>query len=85
MSLERQIMSPKERNEMLQLIDDGVRYSNAIVADLSDYSAEIRLKPEEAAPKSIIQDAIKSVKVPENVTLRDLSEDHPILRVDLKG
>lgn len=81
--LRNESLSPKERNEMLQLIDDGVRYSNAIVADLSDYSAEIRLKPEEAAPKSIIQDAIKSVKVPENVTLRNLSEDNPILRVDL--
>jgi PAS domain S-box-containing protein len=76
-------LSPKERNELLQLIDDGVRYSNAIVGDLLDYSAEIRLKLEEAAPKSIIQDAIKAVKVPESVTLRDLSEDHPILRVDL--
>jgi PAS domain S-box-containing protein len=76
-------LSPKERNEMLQVINDGVRYANAIVADLLDYSAEIRLKLEEAAPKSIVQDAVKSVKVPDNVTLRDLSEDRPALRVDL--
>lgn len=81
--LRNESLSPKERNELLQLIDDGVRHSNAIVGDLLDYSAEIRLKLEEAAPKSIIQDALKAVKVPENVTLRDLSQEHPILRVDL--
>ena len=81
--LRKDSLSPKERNEMLQVIDDCVRYSNDIVADLLDYSAEVRLKLDEAVPKSIIQAAIKSVKVPENVTLRDLSEDHPTLRVDL--
>jgi PAS domain S-box-containing protein len=81
--LRRNSSSPEARNEMLQVIDDCVRYANDIVADLLDYSAEVRLKLEEAAPKSIIQAAIKSVKVPENVTVRDLSENHPALRVDL--
>ncbi len=81
--LRKNSLNPKERSEILQVIDDCVRYSNDIVADLMDYSAEVRLKLDEAVPKSIIQAAIKSVKVPENVRLRDLSENHPTLRVDL--
>jgi PAS domain S-box-containing protein len=80
--LEQESLTAKERGEMLQLIQDNVEYSDAIVRDLSEYSAEIQLKLAETTPKSIAKDAIKAVKVPKNVTVQDLSEDHPPFRVD---
>ena len=67
---------------MLQVIEKSVHYSDAIVKDLSDYAAEIKLKLAEATPKSITRDAIGAVKVPQNVRVQDLSEDQPTLRVD---
>jgi PAS domain S-box-containing protein len=81
--LQKESLTAKERDEMLELIQDSVEYGDTIVRDLSDYSAaEIQLKLAEATPKSITRDAIGAVKIPEYVTVQDLSEDQPTLRVD---
>jgi PAS domain S-box-containing protein len=81
--LKQESLTAEERNEMLQLIEKSVNYSDAIIKDLSEYSAEIKLNLAEATPKSISRDAIGAVKVPQNVTVQDFSEDQPTLRVDL--
>jgi PAS domain S-box-containing protein len=75
-------LSAKERDEMLQVIGTSLEHADAIIRDLSDYAAEFQLSLAGASPKSIIIDAIGSVKVPGNVAVRDLSEDHPTFRVD---
>jgi PAS domain S-box-containing protein len=80
--LKQESLTAEERNEMLQVIEKSIQYSDAIIRDLSEYSAEIKLKIAEATPKSITRDAIGAVKVPQNVTIQDLSEDQPTLRVD---
>ncbi|HMK84185.1 MAG TPA: PAS domain S-box protein, partial [Candidatus Bathyarchaeia archaeon] len=80
--LKQEPLTPNERNEMLQVIEKSLQYSDIIIRDLSDYSAEIRLNLGEATPRSITRDAIGAVKVPQNVLVQDLSEDQPILRVD---
>jgi len=80
--LRQESLTAEERNEMLGVIEKSVQYSDAIVRDLSDYSAEIKLKLAKATPKSITRDAIEAVTVPQNVTVQDLSEDQPTLRVD---
>ena len=80
--LKQESLTAKERNEMIQLIEDNVEYSDAIVRDLSEYSTEIQLKLVETTPKSITREAIQAVKVPEKITVQDLSEDHPAIRVD---
>ena len=80
--LRQESLTPKERNEMLQVIEKSLQYSDTIIRDLSDYSTEIQLKLVEATPKSITIDAISAVKVPQNVKVQDLSEDQPTLRVD---
>ncbi len=80
--LKQESLTAEERKEMLQVIEKSVHYSDAIVKDLQDYSAEIKLELAEATPRSITRNAIEAVKVPQNVTVQDLSEDQPILRVD---
>jgi PAS domain S-box-containing protein len=80
--LKQESLTAEERNEMLQLIQDNVEHSDAIVGDLLDYSSEIQLEPIEITPKSITSGAIEAVKVPERVTVLDLSVDHPVFRVD---
>jgi PAS domain S-box-containing protein len=81
--LRRESLTAEERDEMLQLIQKNVEYSDAIVRDLSEYSAEIQLKLVETTLKSITGGAIQAVKVPEKVIVQDLSKDHPAFRVDL--
>jgi two-component system sporulation sensor kinase A len=80
--LKQESLTAKERNEMLQSIEKNVNYSDAIIRDLSEYSAEIKLKLAEATPKSITRDVIGALKVPQNVNVQDLSEDQPTLEVD---
>jgi signal transduction histidine kinase len=75
-------LTTKERDEMLQVIEKSLQYSDTIIRDLSDYSTEIQLKLVEATPKSITRDAIGAVKVPQNVRVQNLSEDQPTLRID---
>ena len=80
--LKQESLTAEERNEMLRVIEKSLNYSDAIIRDLSDYSAEIRLKLAEATPKSIAREAMGAVKIPRNVTVQDLSEDQPTLIVD---
>jgi signal transduction histidine kinase len=80
--LKQESLTAEERNEMLQVIEKSLDYSDAIIKDLSDYSAEIQLELAQATPMSITRDAIGAVKVPQNVRVQDLSEDQPTLRVD---
>jgi PAS domain S-box-containing protein len=80
--LKQESLAAEERNEMLQVIEKSAHYADAIVKDLSDYAAEIKLKLAEATPKSITRDAIEAIEVPQNVTIQDLSEDNPTLSVD---
>jgi signal transduction histidine kinase len=76
--LREEALTREERDEMLQLIHGSVEYSDSIVRDLLEYSGEIQLKPAETTTKTIIRDAIKTVKIPEKITVQDLSEDHEI-------
>jgi two-component system sensor kinase FixL len=73
----------KNTEEMLELIERGVRNSNHIITDLLDYSREIRLEPTETTPKIITRQALSSVVVPKNIKVRDLTEDEPKIKVDV--
>jgi PAS domain S-box-containing protein len=80
--LNQESLTAKERSEMLQLIQDNVEYADAIVRDLSAYSAEIHLKLTDTTPKSIVEEALRGVRVPREVAVQDVSEEHPTIKVD---
>jgi PAS domain S-box-containing protein len=80
--LRQEPLKPNERDEMLQLIQRNIEYSDAIVRDLSEYSGEIHLELAETTPKSITREAAHAVKAPAKVIMQNHSQDHPALRVD---
>ena len=80
--LNQDSLTAKERSEMLQLIQDNVEYADAIVRDLSAYSAEIHLKLADTTPKSIVKEALRGVRVPREVKVHNVSEEHPTIKVD---
>jgi PAS domain S-box-containing protein len=82
--LKQESLTVKERDEMLQLIQRSVDYSESIVRDLSAYSGEIHLKPVEATPRSIVTEALSGVRVPREVAVNDFSAEYPALTVDLE-
>ncbi len=80
--LKQEALTAKERDEMLRLIEDSVGYSDAIVGDLTEYSAEIKLNLIETTPKAIVREALGKVSVPRVVTVHDRSEERPTIKVD---
>ncbi|NWG11208.1 PAS domain S-box protein [Candidatus Bathyarchaeota archaeon] len=74
----------KPLEEMLKLIEENVEYSEKIVSDLLEYSREIRLEPAKTTPKSIINQALSSVKIPVNIQVSDGTRDEPEVRMDVQ-
>jgi len=81
--LKESSLGEKEKNEMLQVIEKCLAYSDAIVRDLTDYSSTIQLTLEEATPKRVVAATLGAVHVPQNIAVQDSTEDHPFLSVDL--
>jgi PAS domain S-box-containing protein len=80
--LRQESLTAQERKQMLQLIDDDVKYSNEIVSDLSDYSTEIHLDLAVTDPKKIITVALEAVTVPEKIKVQNQSQEQPAITVD---
>ena len=72
----------KKSREMLELVEKSIGYSNKIISDLLEYSKEILLELTETTPKSIIKDALTSIKIPKNTRTSDLTENKPKIKVD---
>jgi PAS domain S-box-containing protein len=82
--LRQESLTAKERDEMLQLIQSCVEYSDAIIRDLSEYSAEIlELALADTTPKSLTREAIQAIRIPPTVSVQDLTQTHPTLKVDM--
>ena len=70
--------------EMLELIDKGVQHADRIITDLMEYSKEIRLQLSETTPKTVVKEALAMIQVPKNVQLIDLSQDEPVMKMDVE-
>jgi len=70
--------------EMLELIEKDVEYSDKIIADLLDYSRELRLEYTETTPKLIIKEILSLIAVPKNVKVIDSTKNEPKTNIDLE-
>jgi signal transduction histidine kinase len=68
--------------KMIDVIEKNVEYSNKIVNDLLDYSREIRLELAQVTPKTIIQETLSTMKIPEAVKVKNLVQDTPRIELD---
>jgi PAS domain S-box-containing protein len=75
-------LTREDRTKMLQLIDDGVEYSNKIVSDLLDYSREIHLTFAVVKLRDITRTALQTVKVPESINVRDQIQEQTLITAD---
>jgi PAS domain S-box-containing protein len=72
-----------ETMEMLTLIKSSIGYADNIVKDLMDYSSEIHLELTESTAKAVTEAALLQVKIPDNVTVRDLTQETPRVIIDV--
>jgi PAS domain S-box-containing protein len=68
--------------EMLRIIQKDVENSNKIINDLLEYSGEIKLDLKDSGPRSIVKEALSTVKIPKNVQVANLTRDEPKINVD---
>ncbi len=71
-------------NEMLELIEKDIEYSNKIVNDLLEYSKEMQLELTDTTPKSVMKEALSLVKIPDNINVLDKTSNEPRLMVDVE-
>jgi len=71
-------------NEMLELIEKDIEYSNKIINDLLEYSKEMQLELTETTPKSIMKEVLYLVKIPDNIKVMDKTGNEPRLVVDIE-
>ena len=72
----------KDGLRMLEMLEEDIDRSNKIINDLLDYSAKIRLDPEITDINSILKQTCRSLKIPENIKLVDLTKQEPKIEVD---
>jgi PAS domain S-box-containing protein len=71
-----------DQNQMYEIIDSSIEHANKIINDLLDYSRGITLDYSEVTPKSLVQDSILTIEVPNRIIIIDTVEDRPIINVD---
>jgi signal transduction histidine kinase len=72
----------KKTNEMLELIDKDIQYSNKIINDLLDFSRDIRLARARITIKSLVEETLAKMKIPKKVEIVNLTEGAPEVSVD---
>lgn len=80
---------PPQKNdrqrEMLELIDENVKYSDKIVSDLLDYSTELRLQLVETDPQSLVKEALSMARVSDNIKVVIDTPSTSTFKADLLG
>ncbi|MEM3357163.1 MAG: histidine kinase dimerization/phospho-acceptor domain-containing protein, partial [Candidatus Bathyarchaeia archaeon] len=60
--------------EMLETIEKAIENSNKIINDLLEYSQDLKLDCTEGSLKSILQDALSRVNIPEQIRVVDATD-----------
>jgi signal transduction histidine kinase len=69
-------------NEMLKTIDNCVEYSEKIVADLLDYSREIKLDKIKSNPRKLVTDSLSTLAIQSNIQVINEATDEFSVLVD---
>lgn len=75
-------LQPNQAQEMFEIIEKCVDYSNRIINDLLDYSRELTLDLENISLKKVLNDAVLMVSIPEKIKVENKLEDTIVLKAD---
>ena len=70
---------------VLQRIQDSIRYSEKIIRDLLDYSANLNIEYDESNPHLLVQQSLRGIVIPAGIEVVDLTQENPKLHVDIEG
>jgi signal transduction histidine kinase len=69
---------------MLHLIEDAIQRSDKIINDLLTYSKELELDLSTSNAKSLIEQSLASMKIPENINVVNHTKEQPRVEVDVE-
>jgi sensor domain CHASE-containing protein/nitrogen-specific signal transduction histidine kinase len=74
-------MNAREK-EMVETIERAIAHSDKIISDLLKYAEEMKLNLSETEPKSILSEVLPHVKVPNDITILDKTQETPRIKCD---
>jgi signal transduction histidine kinase len=69
-------------NTMMNAIDNAIEHANRIVTELLDYSREIRLGIAKCSPKTLLQNALAMIQIPNPVKIMNHTQNEPTMKTD---
>ncbi|MCW4005892.1 MAG: PAS domain S-box protein [Candidatus Bathyarchaeota archaeon] len=72
----------EQREDILKTINLAIDDADRIVTSLIEYSGEVVLHPKQCTPKTLIQNALSKLKVPQTVRIQDKTRNEPTLLLD---
>jgi PAS domain S-box-containing protein len=77
-------MEDETAQKMFEIIERDIEYSNKIVNDLLDYSRAMDLELSATNPKRLVEEALESIVMPENIRVVNLTQDEPDINIDIQ-
>jgi signal transduction histidine kinase len=74
-------MNAREK-EMVDTIENAIAYSDKIISDLLKYAEEMKLNLSETQPKSILNQVLPHMKIPDNVRILDKTHETTKIKCD---
>ena len=75
-------ISEAQSKETLEIIDKAIDHSNKIINDLLDYSREMNLKLIKYATRPLVDEAIRSIQVPDRIQIVNHVDEKACIWVD---
>ena len=75
-------ISETQAKETLEIIDKAIDHSNKIINDLLDYSREMNLKLIKYAARPLVDEAIRSIQVPDRIQIVNHVDEEAFIWVD---
>jgi PAS domain S-box-containing protein len=73
----------EEGEEALHIIKDAIQRADNIISDLFEYSRQLRLELSTSDAKSLIDQSVASMKIPQNIRVVNYTNERPTFEVDV--
>ena len=75
-------ISEAQSKEMLEIIEKAIDHSDKIINDLLDYSREMHLELTESAPRTLLEEAVRMIQVPDRIHILNYAHEETKVKVD---
>ncbi len=71
-----------DAKKIFEIIDSSITYADKVINDLLDYSKEPKLEIESCSPRELLERALSTIRIPENIETVNYLANEPFISVD---